>query len=203
MLDAGLKGAVRNGGLAEAGHFGGFYPGTVFNNVDPEGLGRVQVSCPVVSNNVFDWMEVFGQAIGSGEGFDFVPEVGCPVAVGFYGGNVNSPFCIPRSFNRVTKPSTLSSTSTKRAIESKVYRVEFDDVTSTMKIKTKTETVYLKFDVATIATLVGAMVKLGAEVLVTTPGPGGDGVVTGQCIDPFTGLPHPDTSAYVFARGKV
>jgi len=190
-----LRDQMRDGGMEEAGGLYGFYPGTVLLNTDPEGLGRVQVSCPTVSNNVLDWMEVYGMATGPSEGFSFVPEIGCPVAVGFYGGNINSPFCIPRSFNRVVKPSSGILSVAIRAIESKLFKLEWNDTVKTMTLGTKTGITVFRALSTGIASVLGTFINIGADTLLPN-----DGVITGLSIDPFTGLPHVDFSTKVRAK---
>jgi len=194
-VEGNLREMLRDGGMQEAGALYGFYPGTVFLNTDPEGLGLVQVSCPVLTNNILDWMEVYGMALGSGEGSSMVPEIGCPVAVGFYGGNINSPFCIPRSFNRVTKPSSGILSVALRVIESKLFKLEWNDTANTMSLGTKTGVTLFKALTTGVAVVLGVLVELGGEGLLPTAG-----VVTGECNCAYTGAPHPVFSAVVRAK---
>jgi hypothetical protein len=72
--------------------FFGKYRGNVVNNVDPEELGRVQVSVPSVrGEGSLAWAMPCVPYAGPGVGLFLVPPVGACVWVEFEGGDPDSP----------------------------------------------------------------------------------------------------------------
>jgi len=70
----------------------GKYRGQVTMNVDPDGVGRVQVSCPtVLGAGVLAWAMPSVPLSGMGSGIFCVPIVGSKVWVEFEGGNTQYP----------------------------------------------------------------------------------------------------------------
>jgi len=68
----------------------GKHRGTVVNNVDPQGIGRIQVSVPDVPGAGSFAMPSLPYA-GSGVGFMFIPPIGANVWVEFEAGNPDLP----------------------------------------------------------------------------------------------------------------
>lgn len=72
--------------------FFGKYRGSVTNNIDPEQLGRVQISCPaVLGSGSLSWAMPCVPLSGNGHGIFCVPTIGAFVWVEFEGGNPNHP----------------------------------------------------------------------------------------------------------------
>jgi len=72
--------------------FFGKYRGRVENNIDPQGQGRVQVSCPaVLGEGSLSWAMPCAPYGGSGVGLFAVPPVGANVWVEFEAGNPDYP----------------------------------------------------------------------------------------------------------------
>jgi uncharacterized protein involved in type VI secretion and phage assembly len=70
----------------------GKYRGQVMMNVDPDGVGRVQVSCPAVfGTGVLAWAMPSVPLSGMASGIFCVPIVGSKVWVEFEGGNTQYP----------------------------------------------------------------------------------------------------------------
>lgn len=70
----------------------GKYRGKVENNVDPQMMGRVQVSVPaVLGQGTRSWAMPCAPYAGSGVGFFAVPPQGANVWVEFEGGDPDSP----------------------------------------------------------------------------------------------------------------
>lgn len=70
----------------------GKYRGTVSNNLDPNGLGRVQVQVPaVLGDGQLSWALPCMPFAGSQVGMFVVPPVGANVWVEFEGGDTDSP----------------------------------------------------------------------------------------------------------------
>lgn len=84
----------------------GLVIGTVVNNMDEDGLGRVQVMFPWLSAEYISaWARVM--QIGAskvGGGFLWVPEVGDEVLIGFDRGSIDHPFVIGNLYNGLAKP---------------------------------------------------------------------------------------------------
>jgi uncharacterized protein involved in type VI secretion and phage assembly len=82
----------------------------VTNNQDPEGLGKVKVKFPWLSdNNETDWVRVATLMAGGGRGSFFLPEVGDEVLVAFEHGDINHAFVIGALWNGVAKPPEINS----------------------------------------------------------------------------------------------
>lgn len=70
----------------------GKYRGLVVNNVDPNRMGRLQVSCPhVLGENVLSWAMPCMPFAGPMEGFYTLPLIGSNVWVEFEAGNPDHP----------------------------------------------------------------------------------------------------------------
>ena len=72
--------------------FYGKYRGKVENPIDPQGLARVQVSCPaVLGDATLAWAMPCLPGAGPGVGLHVVPPVGAKIWVEFEGGNPDYP----------------------------------------------------------------------------------------------------------------
>jgi len=72
--------------------FFGKYRGRVENNVDPQNLGRLQVSAPaVLGGGIWSWAMPCTPYAGAGVGFHAVPPLGANVWVEFEAGDANYP----------------------------------------------------------------------------------------------------------------
>ncbi len=79
--------------------------GIVTNNKDPEGLGRVKVSFPWLSEeSEIDWVKVASFMAGKERGAVFLPEVEDEVLVAFEHGDINYPYVIGALWNSEDKP---------------------------------------------------------------------------------------------------
>lgn len=74
-----------------SGPFFGKYRSTVFNNVDPEQIGRLQVIAPAVSPVPTTWAMPCMPWGGINQGVFTVPLIGAGVWVEFEGGDANYP----------------------------------------------------------------------------------------------------------------
>ncbi|MFE4513457.1 phage baseplate assembly protein V [Kitasatospora sp. NPDC056783] len=78
--------------MAEPTQFLGKYRGTVVNNVDPMGIGRIQAQVPdVLGDNTSSWALPCFPVAGSGMGHYAVPPVGAGVWVEFEQGDRSYP----------------------------------------------------------------------------------------------------------------
>lgn len=83
----------------------GVSAGIVTNNQDPEGLGRVKIRFPWLSDdNETDWVRIATLMAGGDRGSFFLPEVEDEVLVAFEHGDINHPYVIGALWNGVDKP---------------------------------------------------------------------------------------------------
>ena len=78
--------------------------GIVTNNKDPEGMGRVKVMLPSVSELEAHWAPVLVPAAGSERGVSMLPRVDEQVIVAFENGDPSYPVVIGSMFNGRDKP---------------------------------------------------------------------------------------------------
>lgn len=83
----------------------GVVAGIVTNNQDPDGLGRVKLKFPLLSdNNETDWVRMATLMGGPDRGSFFLPEVDDEVLVAFEQGDINHPYVIGALWNGLDKP---------------------------------------------------------------------------------------------------
>ncbi|GMT48089.1 MAG: phage tail protein [bacterium] len=88
----------------------GVAAGIVTNNQDPDGLGRVKIKFPWLSDdNESDWVRIATFMAGSERGSFFLPEVGDEVLVAFEHGDINHPYVIGALWNGVATPPETNS----------------------------------------------------------------------------------------------
>lgn len=103
--DRTLLGLAAGGGRQAVSRCTGLVNGTVTDTKDPEGLGRVKVRFPWLSDEyASDWART-AQAGGTGGGEGFIPEVGDEVLVGFEQGLMDHPYVLAALYNGQDKPS--------------------------------------------------------------------------------------------------
>jgi uncharacterized protein involved in type VI secretion and phage assembly len=79
--------------------------GLVTNNQDPDGLGRVKVKFPWLSDNDESaWAPMVTPMAGNGRGFMYLPEVDDEVMVLFEHGDIHRPYVIGGMWNGIDKP---------------------------------------------------------------------------------------------------
>jgi uncharacterized protein involved in type VI secretion and phage assembly len=92
--------------------------GTVKEVNDPEGLGRVKVEFPWMEGETTTYdAPIATMMAGKGRGTWFMPEVGDEVLVGFYQGDVNSPYILGFHWSQNNPPPTTDPQ--RRLIHSK------------------------------------------------------------------------------------
>lgn len=103
----------------------------VTNNQDDEGLGRIKVMFPWLSeDNESDWAKVLSFMAGNERGGYFLPEVGDEVLVAFEQGNINFPYIIGALWNAEHPPpeSNTDGNNTIRKITSRSgHEIIFND----------------------------------------------------------------------------
>ena len=97
--------------VAQHDRFYGVVVGIVTNNRDPDGLHRVKVRFPWLSNDVeSNWARVAAPMTGRDRGTYFLPEVDDEVLVAFEHGQVDYPFVVGSLWNgRDTPPESNSN----------------------------------------------------------------------------------------------
>jgi uncharacterized protein involved in type VI secretion and phage assembly len=79
--------------------------GIITNNQDPQGLGRVKVKFPWLSDSTeSDWAKVLSFMSGGGRGAVFLPEVNDEVLVAFEHGDINFPYVLGGLWNQQDAP---------------------------------------------------------------------------------------------------
>ena len=118
--------------------------GIVTNNQDPEGLGRVKIKFPWLSDdNETDWVRIATLMTGGERGSFFLPEVGDEVLVAFEHGDINHPVVIGALWNGVDKPPEANSDGRNniRKIKSRSgHEIIFNDDDTAMQEKIEIHT---------------------------------------------------------------
>ena len=90
---------------AQASKIYGFVIGIVTNNQDPDGLCRVKVKFPWLSDEVESWWARCAQPMaGADRGTMLIPEIDDEVLIGFEHGDVRFPYVVGALHNGVDKP---------------------------------------------------------------------------------------------------
>jgi len=118
--------------------------GIVTNNQDPDGLGRVKIKFPWLSDeNETDWVRIATLMAGGERGSFFLPEVGDEVLVAFEHGDINHPVVIGALWNGVDKPPETNSDGRNniRKIKSRSgHEIIFNDDNTAMQEKIEIHT---------------------------------------------------------------
>jgi Type VI secretion system/phage-baseplate injector OB domain len=117
----------------------GKYQGTVFNNLDPDSLGRLQAFVPRVLGEIpTGWAKPCVPYAGPTSGFFSVPPVGAGVWIEFEGGDVSLPIwagCYWGSAELPMKPPGSPSQPTTRIWRTETgLTVVMDDVAQTISL---------------------------------------------------------------------
>ena len=126
--------------------FFGLYPAIVTNIVDPDRLGRVQVSFPWLGggggdgDSVRAWATLLTPYADDNQGFVALPEVETQVVVGFEAGDLHRPYIVGACWNgKEMMPVTPTKPNDKRLIRSRSGSVlEFDDSQGAFKVTLST-----------------------------------------------------------------
>lgn len=98
--------------MAEGRRFYGKYRGTVSNNIDPTGLGRIQVTVPAVTpSNSLNWAMPCVPYAGPGVGMYFIPPQDANVWVEFEAGDPDYPIWSGGFWGTGQAPVTLVEAS--------------------------------------------------------------------------------------------
>ena len=142
-------------GSANRGY--GVVVGIVTNARDPDGLARVKVKYPTISDQLEShWARLVTPMAGAGRGFEFIPEVNDEVLVAFEYDDINKPYILGALWNGKDKPPQASNAIVsgdgkvqKRIIHSRSgHTITLDDTDGGEKISIidKTGTNLLEID---------------------------------------------------------
>src|SRR6266566_5770724 len=115
--------------------------GVVTDIDDPEGLGRVRVKLPWLSDDLESaWAQIATPWAGSGRGSYFIPEVDDQVVVGFRHAQPKFPFILGFIWTDTARPPVPSPRLEKRGLQSKSgHQVMFDDTPAVQKVTIKSQ----------------------------------------------------------------
>lgn len=138
MIDIGLLG----GDLEfpdRGGRFYGVTVGVVTNNQDPDGLGRVKVKFPWLSDqDESHWARVLSPMAGNDRGLYLLPEVDDEVLVAFEHGMAEFPYVLGGLWNGKDNPPEANDDgkNNKRTLKSRSgHIIRFDDSEGEEKIE--------------------------------------------------------------------
>jgi uncharacterized protein involved in type VI secretion and phage assembly len=132
----------------------GVMVGIVTNNQDPEGLGRVKVKFPALSDdNESDWARLAMPMAGKERGWYFLPEVDDEVLVAFEHGDVRLPYVLGALWNGQDAPPAKNDDGKNnvRLIKSRsghIIRLNDEDGKEKIEIIDKSEKNSIVFDTA-------------------------------------------------------
>jgi phage baseplate assembly protein gpV len=129
----------------ESGSGFGIAPGTVTNNLNVLGEGRVQVHVPEIPG-LDPWARVASVGGGSGRGFMWIPQIGDEVLVAFNKNDSRDAYVIGGLWSTMNRPPAILPTDfiTKKIIKTGVadsplaHTIEMDDALQSIKITTST-----------------------------------------------------------------
>jgi len=121
------------------GRFYGVTVGVVTNNQDPDGLGRIKVKLPWLSDqDESHWARVLAPMAGNDRGLYFLPEVDDEVLVAFEHGQAEFPYVLGALWNGKDKPpeSNDDGSNNLRTIKSRSgHIIRLDDTDGSEKIE--------------------------------------------------------------------
>lgn len=118
----------------------GVYPALVTDLVDPDSLGRVQVSFPWLGDEGQDvraWATLCTPYADDNQGLLILPEVGSQVVVAFEAGNLRRPYALGATWNgKETLPHAPEQSNNIRLWRTRAdSRLEFDDTAGAPKVR--------------------------------------------------------------------
>lgn len=121
----------------------GLYPAIVTNIVDPDQLGRIQVSLPWLGTDgtsVRAWATLLSPYAEDDQGFMVLPSKDTQVVVGFEAGDPRRPYIVGAAWNgREALPEQAQEPNNLRLIKTRSgCLLEFDDTDGAVKITIST-----------------------------------------------------------------
>ncbi len=123
-------------GLEKCGLFYSQYRGFVYDNKDPNGYGRLQVSCPeIFGDNILDyWAWPASNFSGMGFGAQCIPQKNDFIWVKFEKGNPRKPLWLYGHFGKDEKPEALKDIKNFWFKTPGGHIIEFDDTAKAITI---------------------------------------------------------------------
>ncbi len=117
----------------------GVYPALVEDIVDPDQLGRIQLSFPSLGEagaDVRAWATLLTPYADDDQGFEMLPSVGTQVVVAFEAGDLRRPYILGSAWNGKEKlPQDPEAANNKRIIKTRAGSLlEFDDTAGAAKV---------------------------------------------------------------------
>jgi uncharacterized protein involved in type VI secretion and phage assembly len=141
-------------GTGAASRINGVVVGVVTNNQDPDGMGRVKVKFPWLSDaDESNWARVAVPMAGKERGFYFLPEVDDEVLVAFEQGDARFPYVLGALWNGKDAPPVKNDDGKNniRVIKSRsghVIRLTDEDGKEMIELIDKSEKNSIVFDTA-------------------------------------------------------
>lgn len=168
---------------AHGGRFYGVTVGVVTNNQDPDGMGRVKVRLPWLSDEDESfWARIVAPMAGPERGVYFLPEVDDEVLVAFEHGMVEFPYVLGGLWNGADKPpeSNDDGKNNKRTIKSRsghIIRLDDSDGAEKIEIVDKTQKNSIIFDAS------ANTITVKADSDITLESAQGKVIIKGQSIE--------------------
>jgi uncharacterized protein involved in type VI secretion and phage assembly len=125
--------------VGQRGRIGGVVIGIVTDNADPEGLGRVRVRFPGLSDDdIGHWARIATLMAGTGRGTFFLPEVDDEVLVAFENGDITRPYVLGALWNGEDAPpdTNADGNNNLRFIRSRSgHIIRLDDTDGSEKVE--------------------------------------------------------------------
>lgn len=168
--------------LDDGTRFYGVCVGVVTNNQDPDGMGRVRVKFPWLSNEDESyWARQATPMAGGDRGVYFLPEVNDEVLCAFDHGDISIPYIIGSLWNGQDAPpeSNSDGENNMRTIKSRSgHVIRFDDTSGAEKIiiRDKTESNEIVIDSAEnkLTIKIGQEIEIEAGGNISVKSTGGD-----------------------------
>jgi phage baseplate assembly protein V len=123
----------------DARRVAGVAVGLVIDNQDPQGLGRVRIKFPALSDDeIGHWARVAVLMAGADRGTFFLPEIGDEVLVAFEGGDIARPYVLGGLWNGQDKPpeTNANGQNNLRLVKSRSgHLIRLDDTAGAEKIE--------------------------------------------------------------------
>ena len=127
----------------EAPRYFGLYPALVTDLVDPDSLGRIELSFPWLGEDGADvraWATLLSPYADDDQGLQILPEVDSQVVVGFEAGCLRRPYIVGAAWNgKESLPSSPERANNIRILKTRSgSRLELDDTDGAVKITLST-----------------------------------------------------------------
>ena len=147
------------------GKFFGKYRGKVENNLDPQMMGRVQVSCPaVLGDGTQSWAMPCSPYGGPGVGFFAVPPVGADVWVEFEAGDPNLPILAGCFWAIGDVPATPALASTK-IWKTDTITLKLDDLQGAGGVTIQVDSPTVTMPISITCQSAGLEIKMGGSTI--------------------------------------